>query len=101
MLETEFRPEAVRAASAITDHARRRGVEPAAFATAWVLANSLVTAAIAGPRTMEQWRSYLAALEVTLTDEDERLVDSLVPPGTTAVPRFVDPMYPVEGRPRP
>ena len=102
MLETEFRPEALRVAAAITEHARsRRGVEPAAFATAWVLANPLVTAAIAGPRTMEQWRSYVAALEVTVGEEDERLVDGLVPPGTTAVPRFVDPMYPVEGRPRP
>ena len=28
------------------------GIEPVAFATAWVLANPIVTAAIAGPRTM-------------------------------------------------
>ena len=70
-----------------------------AFATAWVLANPIVTAAIAGPRTMAQWESYLGALEVTLSEEDERAVDQLVPAGTTAVHQFTDPQYPVEGRP--
>lgn len=99
MLETEFQPEAIRTASAISSYARERGIEPAAFATAWVLANPLVTAAIAGPRTMEHWRSYLAALDVAISAEDEAMVDRLVPAGTTAVRQFVDPQYPVEGRP--
>ena len=31
-------------------------------------------------------------------DEDERFVDALVPPGTTAVHQFNDPAYPIEGR---
>jgi hypothetical protein len=26
------------------------------------------------------------------------MVDSLVQPGTTAIPNFIDPIYPVEGR---
>jgi aryl-alcohol dehydrogenase-like predicted oxidoreductase len=99
MLETEFQPEALAAAERVVDHARQRGIEPVAFATAWVLANPIVTAAIAGPRTMAQWESYLGALEVTLSEEDERAVDHLVPAGTTAVHQFTDPQYPVEGRP--
>lgn len=99
MLETEFQPEAVRVADAIARHAEQRGLAPVAFAMAWVLANPLVTSAIAGPRTMEQWQGYLGALEARLDEEDERFVDGLVPAGTTAVHQFIDPRYPVEGRP--
>ncbi len=90
----------MRVAALIAGHARKRGIEPVAFATAWVLANPIVTGAIVGPRTMEQWQSYLGALEVSLTEEDEHVVDGLVPAGTTAVHQFIDPMYPVEGRPK-
>ncbi len=100
MAETDYQPASLRVAAALAEHARRRGIDPAAFATAWTLANPYVTAAIAGPRTMAQWQTYVAALDVRVTEEDERLVDGLVPAGTTAVPHFIDPSYPVEGRPR-
>ena len=53
-----------------------------------------------GPRTFEQWRSYILALNVGVSDADEAAVDALVAPGTTAVPNYLDPSYPVEGRPR-
>ena len=99
MMETEYRPENIAAAEAIAAHARKRGIEPAAFAVAWVLANPIVTGAIAGPRTMEQWQSYIKAIDVAWSDEDEAMVDTLVPAGTTAVHQFSDPVYPVEGRP--
>jgi aryl-alcohol dehydrogenase-like predicted oxidoreductase len=99
MMQTEFKPEVIEAAGVLAKHAASRGVEPVAFAIAWVLANPIVTGAIAGPRTMDQWRSYLKALDVKWTAEDEAAVDNLVPAGMTAVPRFVDPIYPVEGRP--
>lgn len=100
MAETDYQPAALEAAAAVATHARARGIEPAAFATAWVLANPIVTGAIAGPRTMEQWESYLAAMTVTIGPEDEAVVNRLVPAGTTAVPGFIDAAYPVEGRPR-
>ncbi|WP_051248244.1 aldo/keto reductase [Inquilinus limosus] len=98
MMETEYVPAALAAAAEIGGHARRRGCDPAAFAVAWVLANEAVTGAIAGPRTMAQWDGYLAAFDVDWTAEDEAAVDRLVPPGTTAIPNFIDPIYPVEGR---
>jgi aryl-alcohol dehydrogenase-like predicted oxidoreductase len=98
MMESEFRPENIRAADVIAAHARKRGIDPTAFAVAWVLANPTVTGTIAGPRTMDQWESYLAAFNMEWTAEDEAVVDALVPPGTTAVPQFSDPAYPVEGR---
>lgn len=100
MLESEFHPENLAAAARLNDHAAARGVDLGALAGAWVLANPYVTGLIAGPRTFEQWRSYLKALEVVVSAEDEAAVDQLVVPGTTAVPNYLDPSYPVEGRPR-
>ena len=98
MMSSEFQPENLKAAAAITEHARKRGYEPTAFAIAWVLANPTISGAIAGPRTMPQWESYLKAFDVEWTPEDEALVNGLVPPGTTAVHQFTDPLYPIEGR---
>src|SRR5690606_7919285 len=69
MAETEYRPEALAAAEKIAAHATSRGISPAAFATAWVLANPYVTGAIAGPRTMQQWQTYLAELDIAITAE--------------------------------
>ena len=100
MSQTEYHPDNIAAAEKVSALAAECGVEPATFATAWVLANSLVTSAIAGPRTMEQWRSYRAAVGVAITAEHENAIDALVRPGTTAIPQFSDPIYPVEGRPR-
>jgi aryl-alcohol dehydrogenase-like predicted oxidoreductase len=99
MMQTEYKPEVIDAAASLARHAAARGVDPIAFAIAWVLANPIVTGAIAGPRTMEQWRTYLKALDVQWTADDEAAVNGIVPAGATAVPRFVDPLYPVEGRP--
>jgi aryl-alcohol dehydrogenase-like predicted oxidoreductase len=99
ILETEFHPANLAAAQELKRHADERGVSLGALAAAWVLANPLVTGLIAGPRTMEQWRSYLEALEVRVSAEDERAVAAVAPPGTTAIPRYTDPAYSVEGRP--
>lgn len=98
MRETEFQPETLNAAAVIARFARERGHDPAAFAVAWTLANNAVTAAIAGPRTFAQWETYAAAPGIPWDDACEALVDGLVAPGMTAVPHFVDPAYPVEGR---
>jgi aryl-alcohol dehydrogenase-like predicted oxidoreductase len=98
MLETEFRREAVEAARALAEHARAEGHDPGAWALAFVLANKAVTGLIAGPRTLAQWQVYRDALAIDWTTSDEAAVDAVVPPGATAVPHFVDPAYPVEGR---
>jgi aryl-alcohol dehydrogenase-like predicted oxidoreductase len=99
MMETEFRPESLRIAKAIADHARARGLTPGQFAFAWVLNNAMVHCAIAGPRTMEQWTEYLGALDYRVTAEDEALVNGLVTTGHASTPGFNDPAYPIEGRP--
>ncbi|WP_420136926.1 aldo/keto reductase [Sphingomonas sp.] len=98
MLETEWRPESVTLAAKIADHARARGIDPVAFAIAWVLNNRLVTSTITGPRTEAHWDSYIKALDVTFTAEDEALVDSLVTTGHASTHGFNDPGHPIEGR---
>lgn len=97
--ETEWRPESLVLAQRIAEHAQARGVSPAAFALAWVLANPLVSSAIVGPRTEAHWASYREALDVVLTAEDEAFIDSLVTPGHASTPGFNDPAHFVSGRP--
>jgi aryl-alcohol dehydrogenase-like predicted oxidoreductase len=99
MMQTEWRRESLLIAQKIKRHAEAKGIAPAQFALAWVLNNRLVTAAIAGPRTLEQLESYLPALEYRFDADDEALVDHLVPPGHPSTPGFNDPAYPIEGRP--
>jgi aryl-alcohol dehydrogenase (NADP+) len=98
MLETEWRPESLHAAQDIAAHARARGITPGQFAVAWVLNNKLVTGAIAGPRTEEQWEDYVGALDYRFSPEDEALIDRLVTPGHPSTPGYNDPQYPLEGR---
>ena len=98
MMESEWRPESLAIAQEVASHARGRGVSPGAFAMAWVLNNRFVTAAVAGPRTEQQWEEYGAALACRLTAEDEALVDRLVSPGHPSTPGYNDAQYPIEGR---
>ena len=98
MLQTEWREESLSIAQEIKAHAQARGMTPIQFAVAWVLNNRFLTAAIAGPRTLEQWQAYLAALEISFSAEDEALIDRLVPAGHPSTPGYNDPAYPLEGR---
>lgn len=98
MMQAEFRPESLQIAQQLQAHAQSRGVSLAQFATAWVLAQRAVSSVIAGPRTLAQWQGYAGALDCAWTDEDEALIDSLVPPGHPSTPGFTDPIYPLEAR---
>ena len=98
MLETEFREESLAIAQKIREHAARKGSTAGHFAVRWVLNNRLVTSVIAGPRTLEQWKDYVAALDAKFDAEDEALVYSLVSPGHPSTPGYNDPMYPIQGR---
>jgi aryl-alcohol dehydrogenase-like predicted oxidoreductase len=98
ILETEWREESLIIAQTLAEHARERGITPGQFALAWVLNNKLVTGAITGPRTEEQWADYVGALAYRFTPADEALVDRLVAPGHPSTPGYNDPAYPLEGR---
>jgi aryl-alcohol dehydrogenase (NADP+) len=99
ILQTELRGESVALAQEIRAHAEAHGSTAAHFALKWVLNSAAVTSVICGPRTLEQWQDYLAALqEKPFTAEDEALVDRLVPAGHPSTPGYTDPSYPVKGR---
>ena len=65
--------------------AEGKGASLARFALAWTLRNPDVTSTILGPRTLAQLEDAIAALDVTVTEEDAARVDALVPPGTSAL----------------
>jgi aryl-alcohol dehydrogenase (NADP+) len=96
--QTEWRPESLHIAQQVAAHAAARGTTSVAFALAWVMKNRIVSSTIAGPRTEAHWDSYIDALTLELGPDDERFVDSLVPPGHASTHGYTDPGYPVEGR---
>ncbi len=98
MMETEWREASLTIVEEMAARARANGITPGQFALAWLLNNRLVTGAVAGPRTMEQWEDYVGALGYRFTAEDEALVDRLVPAGHPSTPGYTDPAYPLEGR---
>jgi aryl-alcohol dehydrogenase-like predicted oxidoreductase len=97
--QTEWRPESLEIAQAISARAAELGTTSIAFAIAWVLRNRVISACIAGPRTEAQWDAYLDALTVKIGPDEEALIDRLVAPGHASTPGYTDPQYPVEGRP--
>jgi len=98
MMQTEFREESFEIAKTLKEHAARTRRSPVQFALAWLWANRVVTSVIAGPRTFEQWQDYVSALGTAWSDDDEKLVDSLVHPGHPSTPGDSDPAYPIIGR---
>lgn len=97
--QTELREESYEIAARLEHRCGEKGCTLAEFALAWTLANPIVTSAIIGPRTMEQYNSSLPALSVQVTADDEAAVDSLVPPGWKSGRGYNDPNYPIRGRP--
>jgi aryl-alcohol dehydrogenase-like predicted oxidoreductase len=96
--ETELREESFRISQELGRWCEQKRVATSQFTLAWVLANSAVTSAIIGPRTMEQYEDNLKALDCTITPDDESFVDKLVPPGEHSGKGYNDPSYPVRGR---
>jgi aryl-alcohol dehydrogenase (NADP+) len=98
MMTTEWRPESLALAQKVKAHAAAKGLTTGQFALAWVLNNSLITSALPGPRTLEQWTESLGALDYRMDAEDEAFVDELVTPGYPSTPGYNDPLYPLRGR---
>jgi aryl-alcohol dehydrogenase-like predicted oxidoreductase len=98
LMETEFRAESLAIAAKLDAHARATGRTLIQLALGWLWANRIVTSIIAGPRTLDQWRSYVDAIGTPWSAEDEALVDSLVAPGHPSTPGYSDPQYPLFGR---
>ncbi len=98
LMETEWRKENLLIAQEIKKRSQELGITAGQFAFQWVLNNSLVTSVIAGPRTMAQWREYLAGLRYDFTHEDEQFLNYFVRCGHPSTPGYSDPQYPYTGR---
>ena len=74
------------AADALAQLADEIGIPLLEIALAFVIRHPAVTAAIIGPRTMEQLESQLPAAERALPDEVLDRIDEIVPPGVNLNP---------------
>jgi aryl-alcohol dehydrogenase-like predicted oxidoreductase len=74
------------AAHALAELAEETGISLIEMALAFVTNHPAVTAAIIGPRTMEQLESQLPALEASLTPDVLDAIDQIVPPGLNVNP---------------
>lgn len=99
MMETEFREESLVIAQQLKTHAEARGLTAGQFATAWVLANPIISSVIAGPRTLAQFEDYFGAVGAAISAQEEAMVDGLVPRGHASTHGYSDPSYPFGGRP--
>lgn len=77
-----------RVAEGLERMAAAKGCTMAQFALAWTMRQPGVTSPILGPRTLEQLRDNLGALDVEVSAEDCRRVDELAPPGTMLSPFY-------------
>jgi aryl-alcohol dehydrogenase-like predicted oxidoreductase len=74
------------AADALGALADETGISLIHIALAFVIRHPAVTAAIIGPRTLDQLESQLGAADVELDDAVLDRIDEIVPPGTTINP---------------
>jgi aryl-alcohol dehydrogenase-like predicted oxidoreductase len=74
------------AADALAKLAEETGITLIEMALAFVIRHPAVTAAIIGPRTMEQLESQLPGGDVELSDDVLDRIDQIVPPGVNVNP---------------
>lgn len=98
LLTRDLSPQVYKVIEALASHCEKRGVSMVDFAIAWVLNNKLISSVIAGPKTLDQWNAYVAALKTKLTAEDEKLVNGLVASGHPATPGLIWSRHPPFGR---
>ncbi|HEX2763486.1 MAG TPA: aldo/keto reductase [Allosphingosinicella sp.] len=68
--------------------AAAKGCTPAQLAIAWVLAQGDDIVPIPGTKRRSYLEQNLGALDVTLTDEELKRIDEILPPGAAAGPRY-------------
>jgi aryl-alcohol dehydrogenase-like predicted oxidoreductase len=77
---------------AVDKLADARGVSSSQFALAWTMQVPGVTCPIIGPRTAEQLKDNMGALEVTLSADEIKAIDELNPPGELCRDRSLGPV---------
>lgn len=72
----------------LSELADAKGCTLSQFALAWVMQQPNVTSAIIGPRTMAQLEDNLRALSISISDDDRKAIDRIVPRGGMLVPYY-------------
>jgi aryl-alcohol dehydrogenase-like predicted oxidoreductase len=85
-LANPFNQRKLDAVEQLAQLAEETGITLIQLAIAFVLDHPAITAALVGPRTMEQLESQLAAAGVVLEDAVLDRIDEIVPPGLTINP---------------
>jgi aryl-alcohol dehydrogenase-like predicted oxidoreductase len=78
----------MRAAAAVNEIARRKGVTPGQIALAWLLHKGDDVVPIPGTKRRKYLEENVAAAEVKLSAEDMRALDAALPPEKVAGPRY-------------
>ncbi len=79
--------------------AKDMGATMSQLALAWVMHQPGVTSPIIGPRTMDQLKDNLKALDIQLGPANYKRIDEIIPPGTNASPFYEANFGPSEHRP--
>jgi len=98
ILESEMREDSFAVASQISKMSIDLGKTVSQVALNWVLANKLITSAVIGPRTFQQYNDNLGSLDWALDETGMSQIDSLVPPSEHTGFGFNDPMNLVKGK---
>ncbi len=85
-LANPFNQRKLDAVEQLAQLAEETGITLIQLAIAFVLSHPAITAALVGPRTMEQLESQLAAAGVVLDEAVLDRIDEIVPPGITINP---------------
>ena len=102
-LANPFNQRKLDAVEELAQLAEQTGITLIQLAIAFVLNHPAITAALIGPRTMEQFQSQLTAADVVLDDAVLDRIDEIVAPGTTINPAdnsFANPALEPEARRR-
>ena len=84
-LETHHQAQVFALLDLLTDLAAAKGCTVSQLALAWSMHQPGITAPIIGPRTLEQLQDNLGACTVPITDDDQRQIDAIIPPGQMLV----------------
>ena len=98
ILESEMREDSFVVANKILQMSSDIGRTVSQIALNWVIRNKLITSAVIGPRTLQQYEDNLAALNWDLDIDLLDQIDSLVPPGEHTGSGYNDPLNTVKGR---
>jgi aryl-alcohol dehydrogenase-like predicted oxidoreductase len=85
-----FTAAADQAVRALADLAGQCDITLTALSLAWTLQRPGVVSVVMGPRTTEQLRDQLTALDVSLDEDVLAEIDQIVPPGGVTVPYYLD-----------